>query len=121
MTKIKHEAHEPQRTNSQCAEHPCLARSLKQALYQIIGKRLSWDSWEGSREVALEKQTYFVAHQCEKAAISWKWGLGSGELRQDVREGQYTRKRVARVGVILLRKETSQRRSHEEGLNLETV
>lgn len=69
----------------------------------------------------MEKQTYFVAHQCEKAAISSKWGLGSGELRQDVREGQYTRKRVARVGVILLRKETSQRRSHEEGLNLETV
>lgn len=55
-----------------------------------------------------------MAHQCEKVAISWKWGLRSGELRQDVREGQYTRKRVARVGVVLLRRETSQRWSHEK-------
>lgn len=53
VTKIKHEAHELQRTNSQCAEHPCQARSLKQALYQIVGKRLGQDSWEGSKEVAL--------------------------------------------------------------------
>lgn len=56
-----------------------------------------------------------MAHQCEKAAVSWKWGLGLGELRQDVREGQYTRKRVAGVRVVLLRRETSQRWSHEEG------